>query len=84
MVVHASFFLLKYLTFQMIIEMYNTCTVGRQRDNFCMLFDSDIQDNNLQVYMNMIKCSPLVLFDMPACHAWAHKQIIFDTPYKHY
>ena len=53
-------------------------------NNFCMLFDSDIQDNNLQAYMNMIKCSPLVFFDMPACHAWAHKQRSFDTPYKHY
>ena len=34
--------------------------------------------------MNMIKCWALVLFDMPACHAWAHKQRIFDTPLKHY
>ena len=47
-----------------------------------MLFD--IQDNNLQAYMNMIKCSPLMLFGMPVCPAWAHKQRIFDTPYKHY
>ena len=29
--------------------------------------------------MNMMKCSPLMLFDMPTCHAWAHKQRIFDT-----
>ena len=72
---HHFFYLLKYLTFQMIIE----CTIHVQLEgkgnNFCMLFDSDIQDNN----MNMIKCSPLMLFDMPACHAWAHKQRIFDT-----
>ena len=34
--------------------------------------------------MNMIKCWALVLFDRPACHAWAHKQRIFDTPLKHY
>ena len=53
-------------------------------NNFCMLLDSDIQDNNLQAYMTMIKCSPYMLFEMPLCHAWAHKQRIFDTPYKHY
>ena len=44
-----------------------------------MLFDSDIQDNNMWAYMNMIKCLPLLLFDAPACHALAHKQRIFDT-----
>ena len=44
-----------------------------------MLFDSDIQDNNLQAYMNMIKYLPLMLFDMPACHAWAHRE--FLTPH---
>ena len=49
-----------------------------------MLFDSDIQVLNLWVYINMTKCFTLMLFDMPACHAWAHKQIIFHTPYKHY
>ena len=53
-------------------------------NNFCMLFDSDIQDNNLLAYMSMIKCSLLMLSDTPACHAWEHKQRIFDTPYKHY
>ena len=53
-------------------------------NNFCMLFDSDIEDNNLWAYMNMIKCSPFMLFYMPACHAWAHKQRIFDTLLKHY
>ena len=53
-------------------------------NNFCLLFDSNIQDNNLRAYMNMIKYWALVLFDMPACHAWAHKQRIFDTPLKHY
>ena len=41
-----------------------------------MLFGSDIQDNNLQAYKNMIKCLPLVLFDMPACHAWAHREFL--------
>ena len=49
-----------------------------------MLFDSDIQDNNFWADMNMIKCSPLVLFDMPTCYTWAHKQRIFDIPLKHY
>ena len=43
-----------------------------------------VTHNNLWAYINMIKCSPFMLFDMPACHAWAHKQRIFDTPYKHY
>ena len=42
-----------------------------KENNFCMLFESDFQDNNLHAYMNMIKCSPLILFNMPACHAWA-------------
>ena len=33
MVLHALFFyLLKYLTFQMITEMYDTCTVGKQKE----------------------------------------------------
>ena len=44
-----------------------------------MLFDSDIQDNNLWAYMNVIKCLPLMLFDMPACHAWAHRELL--TPH---
>ena len=53
-------------------------------NNFYMLFDSDIQDNNLRAYINMIKCSSLMFFDMPAWYAWGHKQRIFDMPYKHY
>ena len=49
-------------------------------NNFCVLFDSDIQDNNLQAYMNMIKCSPLMLFDMPAClHGHTNRE--FLTPH---
>ena len=52
--------------------------------NFSMLFDLDIQVNNLCTYMNVMKCAPLMLFDMPACHVWEHKQRIFNTPYKHY
>ena len=48
-------------------------------NNFCTLFDSDIQDNNLWAYMSMIKCLPLMLFDMPSCHAWAHRE--FLTPH---
>ena len=39
---------------------------------------------NLRVYMNMIKCSALMLFDMLACHVWAHQHKNFDTLYKHY
>ena len=53
-------------------------------NNFCMLFDSNVQDHILWAYMNMIKCRAKVLFDMHACYGWAHKQRIFDPPLKHY
>ena len=52
-----------------------------KRNSFCMLLESYLGFKLAGIHEHDKMLSTHVLFDMPA---WAHKQIIFHTPYKHY